>query len=531
MKGPRTTRRGRRTRRWSRNRRGQVSAIATLFGLLIVISLISELGIAPLPTEEQNAELQHLLLVEDQMGELQSDILLEVSSPSIRPALTDPVALGSAPIPPFGPATGSSLTLLPSGAGARVSAQTVRAGPVSGTGSLCSSPDGSLSTSSGTTTCSFTANGCSSSQDWNISLTSATYVFSLKGNSGSCQIINVTGDDNTLTVLQDANDMGSFDFTLYGSHNTLIVEWQGKTSGAVYFNLYGSNNTYEYGSSGTFDGNTVTITTNFYGETEPEATNGCPYENLASTDKVGALKTTGTSDTQSLFFYNSIGTTNGPHSVTPSGDPALTWENFSETATSTHCAFGGTGPTGFYSSIFEGSGSLSLGLQNHDIGSETLSLEGGAVIVGQPASGSVLAEPPPFNFTTTANGNVANLTLINFVETSARTASGYSTAAIVTELISETVLQTSVPISVAGQAVLETPVLNITTAYPGAWLSYFDALPATFLNGTIGCSSTTSIASPYTCESPPTGQYVSLSIPLDVKELRITEAFILISVV
>jgi hypothetical protein len=347
-------------------------------------------------------------------------------------------------------------------------------------------------------------------------LSSATYVFDLKGNSGSCQVINVTGDSNTITIIQTANKMGSFNFTLYGSHNTLTIEWQGKTSANMDINIYGSNNTYQYGASGTFNGNTVGIVTSFIGEPEPPGTTGCPYTNLASTDKVGALKTSGTSDTQSLLFYNSQGTNTAPHSVTPAGDPALTWQNTSEPPTVSRCAFGGTGPTGIFSPFLYGAGSVSTLMQNAYLNPQTLSIEGGAIIDGQ-ASGAIMIDPPAFNFSTNSITNSARLTLISFVETSSRTATGYSTAGVVTQLLSETIVQASFPLTVAGTAILVDPALNITTAYPAAWLGYFQGLAPTYLNGTIGCSSTVSIASPYTCLNPPPGQYVSLFVPLNIQ--------------
>jgi hypothetical protein len=518
-----------RRRRLRSDPRGQVAAIATLFGLLIVVSLISELAIAPLPTEEQNSELQHLFQVEDQFGQLQADLMLEAHNPHFRTTISAPITLGSAPVPPFGSASSSELALLPTGASTRLTAETIRSGPNWGTGSLCSSPDGSTSTSGGTTTCTFTANGCSGAQTWNVSLSSATYVFDLKGNSGSCQIINVTGNSNTITIIQTANNMGSFNFSLYGSHNTITVEWQGKTSAAMQFYIYGSNNTYEYGSGGSFNGNSVGIVTHFIGEAVPPGTGGCPVDNLASYDKVGPLKTSGSGDTQGLYFYNSNGINNGPTTVTPSGSPTLTWQNISETPSTSKCAFGGTGPSGkFYPFLF-GGGSLSANLENRYTGAVTLSMEGGAILAGQ-SSGAVLVDPPAFNFSSNATANSARLTFFNFVETSSRTASGYSTAAIVTQLLSETVFQATFPLTVNGVQEYVIPTLNVTTSYPSAWLAYFNGLAPDLLNGTVSCYSATPIASPYSCYHPPAGAYVSLTLPLNVSSLLVTVATIQISV-
>ncbi|MCI4357685.1 MAG: hypothetical protein L3J95_04900 [Thermoplasmata archaeon] len=512
-------------RRFRADRRGQVAAVATLFGLLIVVSLIAELALAPLPTAEQNAELQHLLLEENQFGQLQTDLLVEVASPSVHQVLTAPVTLGSSPIPPFGPAASSQLSLLPSGASTRVTAESVKPGPVSNTGGLC---NGGLVTSGNRTTCTFTVNSCTSAETWNVTLSHQSYFFAIAGSSGACPYVNVTGDFNTITLnITDNNMVPAFNFTLYGSHDTVVVNWEGGSGSVLKFTLYGSNNTYRYGSK--YNGKGSAVVTKFIGEPEPQVAPGCPYKNLASTDKVGPLPVSSSGNVQSLFFYNSLGINNGPHLVTPAGGPALTWQNISQAPSATQCAFGGTGPTGVFAPFLVGAGSLSAGLQNHYLGTETLSLEGGAVLVGQ-ASGSTLIDPPSFNFTSNATANSAEFTLINFVESTSRTASGYSTAAIVTQLVSETSFQATFPISIGGGTVFVDPTLNVTTAYPAAWVSYFQSLAPTFLNGTIGCSSAASIASPATCLNPPIGQYVSLSIPLNIQFLEVTVAVIQISV-
>ena len=498
--------------------------MATLFGLLIVVSLIAELAIAPLPTEEQNAELQHLIQVENQFGALQNDILTEVASPHVRSVLSAPISLGSAPIPPFGPAASGQLALLPSGDGTRLIAETIKAGPANGTGGLC---DGGIVISGNRTTCTFDVNGCTPSQTWNVTLSHQSYFFLITGNSGSCPVMNVTGDFNSITLnITDNNMVPPLNFTLYGSHDVLTVNWEGGSGSTLNFNLYGSNDTYQYGSK--FNGKGATVVTRFIGEKEPQGSTGCPYNNLASTDKVGKLSVSSSGNTQALNFYNSVGTSN-THSFTPAGGPALTWQNISRAALPSFCAFGGTGPTGLFAPFFAGAGSLSVGLQNHYIGAETLSLEDGAVIAGQ-SSGSVLIDPPAFNFTVSSAGNTARLTLITFVESSFLTASGYSTAAIVTQLVSESVLRSNFPVTVNGNQLFEDPALNVTTAYPGAWLSYFDALPPAVLNGTIGCYSAASIASPYELHEPSPGDIVSLLIPLNIQSMAVTFATVQISV-
>ena len=99
--------------RRGRARRGQVSAVATVFGLLIVVTFISNFLLLQLPGEEASNEYDHLLQVENQIASLQAILLTQVRQPSFLYTLTAPVTLGSQGVPPFGPPATSSLYLQP----------------------------------------------------------------------------------------------------------------------------------------------------------------------------------------------------------------------------------------------------------------------------------------------------------------------------------------------------------------------------------------------------------------------------------
>jgi hypothetical protein len=99
--------------RGGRARRGQVSAVATVFGLLIVVTFISNFLLLQLPGEEASSEYNHLLQVENQVAGLDAVLDAEVKQASFGYTLTQPVTLGSTGVPPFGPPASSSLYLQP----------------------------------------------------------------------------------------------------------------------------------------------------------------------------------------------------------------------------------------------------------------------------------------------------------------------------------------------------------------------------------------------------------------------------------
>ncbi len=89
-------------RAWRRRgRRAQVSAIATLFGLLLVVTFIGNYLTTVLPGQMSSNDLNHGLLVEDQVGRLATLLRNEVSADAVGAQITQPVSLGSSGEPPF----------------------------------------------------------------------------------------------------------------------------------------------------------------------------------------------------------------------------------------------------------------------------------------------------------------------------------------------------------------------------------------------------------------------------------------------
>ncbi|MCI4339501.1 MAG: hypothetical protein L3J68_04125, partial [Thermoplasmata archaeon] len=84
-----------RIRKWRlRGRRGQVSAVATILGLLLVVTYIANYLTTTLPQQMSINDLNHDVQVEDQLGGLQALIGAAVASNAIGAQFSQPVTLG-----------------------------------------------------------------------------------------------------------------------------------------------------------------------------------------------------------------------------------------------------------------------------------------------------------------------------------------------------------------------------------------------------------------------------------------------------
>ncbi|MGA8304020.1 MAG: hypothetical protein WA547_05835 [Thermoplasmata archaeon] len=97
-----------RLRKWRlRGRRGQVAAVATILGLLLVVTFIANYLTATLPGQMSVNELNHEIQVQDQVGRLQALLEAASSADTVGAQFTQPITLGGAGQPPFaGPDSG-----------------------------------------------------------------------------------------------------------------------------------------------------------------------------------------------------------------------------------------------------------------------------------------------------------------------------------------------------------------------------------------------------------------------------------------
>jgi hypothetical protein len=109
----------RRRRRWStigqrrlRSRVGQVSAVATILALMLMVSYIASNVVGQLPAQMSVLEFQHVLVVESQMIAMQTRVQFQAGNTTFPFVVTSPITLGSQANPPFGlPATGALVKL------------------------------------------------------------------------------------------------------------------------------------------------------------------------------------------------------------------------------------------------------------------------------------------------------------------------------------------------------------------------------------------------------------------------------------
>jgi hypothetical protein len=91
-----------RLRKWRlRGRRGQVAAVATILGLLLVVTFIANYLTATLPGQMSVNELNHEIQVQDQVGRLQALLQAASSADRVGAQFTQPITLGGAGQPPF----------------------------------------------------------------------------------------------------------------------------------------------------------------------------------------------------------------------------------------------------------------------------------------------------------------------------------------------------------------------------------------------------------------------------------------------
>ncbi len=92
-----------------RRRKAQVSAVATILGLLLVVTFIANYISTTLPNQMAVNDLNHEILVENQLGRLQSSLVAASSTGKVGVEVSQPLTLGSAGAPPFANPDGATI--------------------------------------------------------------------------------------------------------------------------------------------------------------------------------------------------------------------------------------------------------------------------------------------------------------------------------------------------------------------------------------------------------------------------------------
>jgi hypothetical protein len=115
-------------RNWRRRgRRAQVAAVATLLGLLLVVTFIANYLSTQLPNQMLQNDLNHEITVENQLGRFDALLQAVSAAHAVGAQVTQPLSLGSAGVPPFAAPDTSYLIAPASGTWAQVNYTTAGA--------------------------------------------------------------------------------------------------------------------------------------------------------------------------------------------------------------------------------------------------------------------------------------------------------------------------------------------------------------------------------------------------------------------
>lgn len=497
-----------------RSRSGQVSAVATVLALLLFVSFLATFVLGQLTAQMTQKEFQHELQVENQMLRLQTNVLSAAVHGAGPVMLSNPVTLSSGGAPPFGtPSSGflqeeSSFTAVSAGLAL---ANVTPAPPNWNNGSGCFT--------GGSGTCSGN-NG--PNLYWNFSGNHSTVTPGLNGcgSSGCAVIYNISGNFNTISLTMKGNNLGNVVFVIFGNWDNMTLNYQGSCDNHRVVNMLitGTNDTYVLNVNGCASGVGASINTLFVGSKGSI----CPYGNGVTTDRfLGATWGASHGVYQNLTWQNAVGYVSKPHSIPTNGGNDFL--SFANTTGYSQCPFTKATNTGPYSLAYLAG--IRAHLDNRYLAPADVAYDQGAVILGVQGAGSVMLSPPDFNIAVESFGVSFGLTLVNVVG-STNTATGFGTAAVFTSVLSEQTYH--ILNGQNGNQFLTFLALNITTAYPLAWTTFWNAQSTVVPSGTScvpGFGVTVS-----TCLTPPPGRTSTIVVHLAVSELTLTSITVLVSV-
>jgi hypothetical protein len=507
-------------RRWRRRRtKGQVAAVATIFGLMIVVTVIANYISTTLPGQMSANDLSHTLLVENQVGRLGA-LLQAIASPSsVGLEASQPISLGSAAAPPFAPPDGAVAGPLDPYSSLSVAFRLV--GPP-----VYSPPGGGVPNSGHLGTgCAFSNTSksdnfaCSSggTAAWNFS--SAT-VHSYNGTwtgaggailnySASSSILRFSGTGGALTgylVVIGSHDNVYLNTTagltatvvVFGSFDNVSLSTS--VSATVHLTVVGDNDHVAESHTGTLTVNAAiagttdsfaastatgagTVDSVYFTAYDPNARTSayCPYDNLTSTDSVSGGITGGT-------YTVSFNNTAYAASRTIGTYWTATWRL---QAATTDCPFYVTPAQSFAATWRSG---IDVHLLNTYSPTGEVALDDGMVVFAQPGGTPIMLDAPPI----TTAGTGATVLLTSFLGSFASEA-GVGTAELTARLVAFQTLS----LATSGMTLAPGSDLNITVQSPfaAAWVNYFETNTA--FTGTVACAGPSeACVGPYTTGGP-----------------------------
>jgi hypothetical protein len=509
-----------RKRKWrQRGRRGQVAAVATLLGLLLVVTFIANFLTTVVPNQMQVNDLEHEVAVEDQFGRLAALLASAGAEGTAGMQVVQPITLGSDGVAPWAAQDGSSIGAGRTGSNLNLSYGILGAllylppkgssqgGPALPAGCIFTSVShegvtcvGGLTNfgynfSGNSKSFTFSVSGATSGVSLNYSTNSSSITISLSGSTG----INVTIYGSHDNVTFSGVGSGSVVVTLIGNYDYVNL---GSTGGAtVTLSMYGSyDNVYQkagggavvlaviVGSQDSFTGNATggasysAFVTGF-NATNPNSTL-CPYDNLSSTDHLGGTGTGGSTfnATYNNTAYNGSGTQGS-------------WSTHYHDVSKSLCPFFSHQPVGLNGQSLSGAG-LVLGFTNSYAPSGEVAYDEGAVIYAQYGSYPVIIDPPAISLTTVAGVVTAASIWFPYFQGRLGSVAGVGTGTLDLRMLSTTNFHVGANATLYGinpnvpiRIVLHTPYAEAWDAYLNSHLAFagmWSCAPAPVCTGTYG---------------------------------------------
>jgi hypothetical protein len=507
-------------RAWRRRgKRAQVSAIATLLGLLLVVTVLANYLATQLPAQMQVNDAIHSASVQDQLLRLDGSLQLLAQTGAIGGSVSQPISLGSAGAPPFAGPDGTQIS--PGVAASQLAISFTVVGP-----SVFQPPGGwpaggNLFKSG----CTYNPPGsqnpttvnCKGGTVLTQNFTNGSHFISVTGGSNlhlnfttnySTVVIGATGGEgNTVTVVGNhdiiylnATGGSGVHMTLVGSYDTAYVYGQGGATvrlylvgdhDAVSWKANGASSSFietawgSYDSTNTANTNAQVYYTGF--DSANPATSACPYANSSGSDSVsGSGGTVQYNNTGYSGTGSSGGWTETWSKVTGLNCPFFTQIRLSQKSSGT------TGAT------------ILLVLRNTYSPQAELSFDEGAIAYAQSSGSAGLVVGPGITY---ARGALS--VWVPMFSNRVGTTLGVGTAVLALRLSS--VLNLALPSNGFSLAPSSSVVIAVTTPFAQAWMNYFAGVPS--LAGLATCAPATSRAcvGPFSFNGPVAT--VTLTVP------------------
>jgi hypothetical protein len=502
-------------RRWRRRgRRAQVAAVATILGLLLVVTFIANYLQTTLPNQMSIYDLDHDLQVENQLGRFQA--LLEAVSVQgdVGAQVSQPVTLGSQGLPPFadadsgtvGPLNGSNYTL-----SYQLDGPSFFAPPSTGkTGGAYPAACTYASGTRVTMTCTARA-----SPVYNFTTTPASG-FLVNINAGGSPQLNFSTNGTAATPekisIGSAGAASTMTVYVYGSNDTIslffgvattvdLIEFGTNDTVSITANVTGS--TIDMLSAGYNDAISIVdgigLTLNAYVDGWADTTTMtataakasaatavtvyysgftsstllCPNDNLAATDSVAGSNTVGTY----VAYYNVTKT------FTPTAVTHWTQHAVVNKPSAAGCPLFNT------VTVFSPTAARFAGFNVHLLNTYApvadIGFDAGAVVIAQPGGVPQIVDAPGVNVVESTSGAVTSVSLWFpvFIGKGGAEA-GVQSAILSARLVSLSAFALT-PTSTYGVANNTNIELNVTTPFAAGWWSYYNA---TYPSSWVSCT-------------------------------------------